>query len=125
MKFTFFILLTLGLLFACSTPLTQSNKITDLSVAEFNTKMKEAGVVILDVRTPAETAEGTIPGAIEMNINDADFETKIKNLDQDKTYLVYCKAGGRSSRACSKMEEAGLSNLYNLKGGYTAWHKNN
>lgn len=121
MKYVFLTILTFTMLYACSTK--KNERVTDISVAEFKTKMTEKNVVILDVRTPAETSEGIIPGAMEMNINDADFDMKIKNLDPDKTYLVYCKAGGRSSRACDKMQQTGLENIYNLKGGYTAWSK--
>jgi len=106
---------------SCSTSTTESNSITNISVAEFNKKMNESDVVILDVRTPAETAQGMIPGAIKMNIQEPDFDDQIKKLDPEKTYLVYCKAGGRSSRACSKMEGFGMKKLYNLEGGYTAW----
>ena len=100
-----------------------SEKIIDVSVAEFKQKMGDPNVVILDVRTPAETAEGTIAGAKEINVNAADFAQQIEALDKDKIYLVYCKMGGRSSKACGIMEEKGFEKLYNLKGGYSAWAK--
>ncbi|MEN0005604.1 MAG: rhodanese-like domain-containing protein [Bacteroidota bacterium] len=100
---------------------TSDQAFTDLSVEEFKIKMQEDNIVILDVRTPQETAAGKIEGAIEMDILAPDFSEKASQLDPSKTYLVYCKAGGRSARACSAMSEQGFSNLYNLKGGYTAW----
>ena len=93
----------------------------DIDVAEFKDKMNEKDVIILDVRTPAETAQGKIEGAIEIDVKSADFKEKIKNLDKDKTYLVYCRSGGRSVTACNILEKEGFENLNNLLGGFNAW----
>lgn len=94
---------------------------TDLSVAQFTEKMKEENVVILDVRTPGETARGIIDGAIEIDYRQPDFADKIKALDKNKTYLVYCQSGGRSARAAELLAEQGFPSLYNLADGYRAW----
>ncbi|MFK7775281.1 MAG: rhodanese-like domain-containing protein [Saprospiraceae bacterium] len=93
----------------------------DLDVAEFKHKMKEKEIVILDVRTPVETTSGKIEGAIEINVKSADFQEKIRELDKDKTYLVYCRSGRRSVKACNIMEKEGFGKLYNLIGGFNAW----
>ena len=95
----------------------------DLDVAEFKNKMSGEDVVILDVRTPAETAKGKIEGAIEKDVRSADFKEKIKELDQGKTYLVYCRSGRRSVTACNVLEKEGFEKLYNLLGGYLAYSK--
>lgn len=47
----------------------------------------------------------------------ADFEEKIKALDKDKTYYVYCRSGNRSSTASSLMAELGFTKVYNIKDG--------
>jgi len=94
---------------------------SDINVEIFKAKMGEPNVVILDVRTPEEIAGGKIEGAIEMDFYDNDFQQKVTALDQEKTYLVYCKVGGRSGQACKMMQDAGFKNLYNLDGGWTAW----
>ena len=93
----------------------------DLSVAAFREKMTEEGIVLLDVRTPEETAAGKIEGALELDYNDPDFAGKVAGLDQDKTYLVYCRSGNRSGKACRLMAAQGFRHLYNLKGGFLAW----
>jgi rhodanese-related sulfurtransferase len=95
----------------------------DIDVAEFKNKMKEKDIVILDVRTPAETAQGKIEGAIEIDVKSSDFDEKIKALDKDKTYLVYCRSGRRSVTACNVLEEEGFKKTYNLLGGFNAWKK--
>lgn len=90
--------------------------------ATFKTKMAEDNVVILDVRTPGETAQGTIEGAKLIDYRNPDFKQKIAKLDKDKTYLIYCRSGGRSSSAAKLMQELGFSKIYELKNGYSGWN---
>lgn len=121
MKYIIFTILGLCVLFACTK--TASEIRLDMNVEEFKSTMNEPNTVILDVRTPGETADGIIEGAVEMDIKGADFEEKIKSLDKEKKYLVYCRSGGRSVTACNMLEKHGFTKLVNLKGGYTAWSK--
>ncbi len=93
----------------------------NVSPKEFSALMDDPDVVILDVRTPGETAGGTIAGAVEMDYRDPGFPAKVAELDKEKTYLVYCAVGGRSGGACELMSAAGFGKVYNLAGGYTAW----
>jgi rhodanese-related sulfurtransferase len=79
--------------------------------------------VVLDVRTKKEYREGHIPGSVMIDFNADDFEQQVAKLDKNKTYLVHCAAGGRSARACKKMEQLGFKKLYNLEGGMGAWEK--
>ncbi|MFK7937200.1 MAG: rhodanese-like domain-containing protein [Saprospiraceae bacterium] len=121
LKITVFALLFCA---ACSNNATSdksAGSYQDLNVTEFKAQMSDPNVVILDVRTPGEIAEGKIPNALEIDIQSPDFKQRIEALDKDKTYLVYCKKGGRSARACSAMQELGFGELYNLEGGFTAF----
>ncbi len=93
----------------------------DIGVTDFKSKMAEPGIVLLDVRSPEEIAEGKIEGAMELDFYNDNFEAEVKKLDKDKTYLVYCRSGNRSGQTCKLMSELGFSKLYNLDGGYTAW----
>ncbi len=93
----------------------------DLSPVEFAEYIGEENTVLIDVRTPAETAGGIIEGALEIDYRSPDFAQKLSELDPDKTYLVYCASGGRSGKTCGKLNEMGLTKVYNLKGGYAAW----
>ena len=79
--------------------------------------------VVLDVRTKKEYREGHIPGSVMIDFTEDDFEQQVAKLDKDKTYLVHCASGGRSARACKKMEQLGFKKLYNLEGGMGAWEK--
>ena len=76
---------------------------------------------VLDVRSIEEYRQGGIKGSINVNINDAAFEQKINTLDKEGVYLVYCKAGPRSKKACDKMVDLGFKTVFNLKGGLSRW----
>jgi len=93
----------------------------NVDVQEFDRLRTGKNVVILDVRTPAEFAEGTIEGAVLLDYRAQDFADRVAKLDKSKLYLVHCAAGGRSARACAKMESLGFTNLVNLEGGMGAW----
>jgi len=97
------------------------SKYQDLSAEEFKAKMDDDNIVILDVRTDEEVAQGIIEGAIQIDIYGSDFGAKIDALDKSKEYLVYCRSGGRSVTACEKMQEKGFTQLNNLLGGYSSW----
>lgn len=88
---------------------------------EFKDLMTKSNTIILDVRTPKETERGVISGAVKLDYKDKSFSTGLDQLDKDKTYLVYCHAGGRSAKACKMMKEKGFNKLYNLDGGYAGW----
>lgn len=88
-------------------------------IANFN---KEPDAVILDVRTADEFEDGYIENAINIDIYKGQgFIYELENLEKNKNYYVYCKAGGRSAQACSIMKELGFQNAYNLVGGIMNW----
>lgn len=87
--------------------------------------VKEESAIIVDVRTPGETSEGVIEGAtVFIDYNGIDFEGEIAKLDKSKTYVVYCRSGGRSTEATNAMVNQGFQNIYNLEGGIKAWPGN-
>jgi len=76
---------------------------------------------IIDVRTPEETIEGVIDGAITIDVKADDFENKIKALDKNEDYIIYCRSGKRSTRAYEIMKQNGFTNVLNMEGGYLAY----
>jgi len=117
MKKVIAILASVLLLAGCST----SPSAMDLSVSEFSSKVTEAGVITLDVRTPGEFNEGHIEGALLVDFQSGNFENEIASLDKSKTYAVYCRSGNRSGQAVKVMSDAGFTDLYNLDGGVIGW----
>lgn len=103
----------------------QSNAFLNLDVKSFAEKIiKDKEVIILDVRTPAEFAQGAIKGAINIDVSASNFKDKVATLDKEKSYLIYCRSGMRSVKACNIMSENGYRQLFNLLGGYQAWSSN-
>lgn len=78
----------------------------------------EGNATLIDVRTPAEIAQGKLKGAIEANVTSIMFKKQIADLDKSKPYIVYCRSGMRSNRACKIMSKAGFADLTNVSGGY-------
>jgi len=95
--------------------------IQNINQTEALPMMQDSNVVVIDVRTPGEIQAGYIAGADLFIDYNGDFKGGIENLDKSKTYLVYCKSGGRSSGAAKAMEAAGFTTIYNLNGGISSW----
>ena len=117
MKKFFALIASVLLLAGCSS----STGAIDLGVSEFSTKVAEAGVITLDVRTPIEFAEGHIEGARLIDFQSGNFENEIAALDKNATYAVYCRSGNRSGQAVKVMQDAGFTNVFNMNGGVIDW----
>lgn len=100
-----------------------ANGVANLNPHEFEARLKEKEVVVLDVRTPEEFSTGHIKGAVNIDFLASDFNQKLTNLDKNKSYLVYCASGGRSAAACKLMMKLGFLKCYNLQGGITGWKR--
>lgn len=105
------------LLAACGTP----SAVQTVDAASFAAQTQTAGVTIIDVRTADEFAAGHIENAINIDVEDGNFDAGIADLDKTKTYAVYCHSGRRSLIAANTMADAGFTSIYNLDGGVGAW----
>jgi len=69
---------------------------------------------VIDVRTPEEVATGHLHGSLNINIQGADFESQMNQLDKTKNYVVYCHSGNRAGQAITWMQQNGFTGkLYN------------
>jgi len=80
----------------------------------------EGSVRVVDVRTKPETAQGILPGALLIPVQELEERWKEIPKDGRKT-LVYCAGGQRSAAACEFLSRQGYENLYNLAGGFNSW----
>jgi rhodanese-related sulfurtransferase len=71
---------------------------------------------VIDVRTPAEFAEGHLDGAININWEDIGFADEVSALDKDGVYVLYCRSGNRAGQAIDAMTSMGFTNLTNAGG---------
>jgi phage shock protein E len=78
-------------------------------------------LVVLDVRTPQEFAEGHLDGAIMVDFYDADFADQLAELDPDVPYLLYCQSGNRSGQTTEIMKDLGFVDVAEIEGGILSW----
>lgn len=94
----------------------------EVSVNQLKKKLAHSGdYVVLDVRTPEETKEGYIEGAVKIDFKADDFKSKVSELDKSLTYYVYCEAGVRSMKASKIMQDQGFKSVYSVKEGIRGW----
>ena len=108
---------------ACNTaPVSEIQKINTNELLEMIDKEKD--LIIIDVRTPAEIEQGTIPGAIQIDWQDSEFKNKIAALDSDKPVVVYCASGLRSAQAAEVLHSANFKRVFDYSEGYYGWLSN-
>lgn len=79
----------------------------------------ESGAVLIDVRSPEEFAAGALDGALNIDVNGAEFEDRISELDREAAYVVYCRSGSRAATAIDQMADLGFTDVVN-GGAYDA-----
>ncbi|MEX2235253.1 MAG: rhodanese-like domain-containing protein [Cyclobacteriaceae bacterium] len=122
MKATIIILTALTVLVSSCGPSSSTDE-RGLDPERFEQMLTESNdKVILDVRTPEEFADGHIPGALLINVNESDFKAKVSELDKSKTIFVYCAAGIRSEKASAVLKDSGFEKVYHLEDGLKAWN---
>ena len=86
-----------------------------ISAAALRERLPANDTVLVDVRSPAERAVSTLPGAITPE----EFEGQLEELG-DCTVVAYCTVGARSSKYARRMSRKGVPVL-NLEGSLLAW----
>ncbi|EME15663.1 hypothetical protein G419_24304 [Rhodococcus triatomae BKS 15-14] len=76
--------------------------------------------VLLDVREPAEWAEGHAPGAVHIPMNDV--PARMDEIDIDAVVYVVCRSGGRSMSVVPYLNQNGFDAV-NVAGGMVAWQQ--
>jgi rhodanese-related sulfurtransferase len=76
-------------------------------------------VLLVDIRTPAEIAQGAIPDAMQLPMHL--IPIRISELPKDRDVVLYCRSGARSYQACAYMMQQGYERVLNLRGGIIAW----
>jgi rhodanese-related sulfurtransferase len=88
-----------------------------------------AGALVVDIR-PVEQRErdGEMPGAIVIDRNvlewrlDPTSPHRLPGIDDpDRTVVIVCSEGYASSLAAHTLQQLGLRNATDLRGGYQAW----
>jgi phage shock protein E len=70
------------------------------------------GAQLVDVRSPEEHAQGTLPGSVNVPLQI--LQQAHQQLDKSKPVIVYCVSGARSAQAVSFLQSMGFDNVHNL-----------
>lgn len=97
--------------------------VRDVSPDEAEKLLKDVpGLIVVDVRTSAEFADGRIKGATNIDFFEDDFEKQMAALDPAKPVLIHCAGGNRSSQALKKLGGSmKFPAVYHLKSGFSGW----
>jgi rhodanese-related sulfurtransferase len=78
-------------------------------------------VVFIDSRDAGQFANGTIPGA--RNIEWREVLTRIGEIPKDKKVVLFCNTGSLSAQAAFALRVAGRENVLVLQTGIDGWRK--
>ena len=92
-----------------------------VSILQATQMINQGKTVIMDVREPAEFADGHIRES--KNIPLKELPKRVGELDKfkSKSVIVVCASGLQSSKAASQLKNAGFQNVVSLTGGLAAW----
>ena len=107
----------------CTTHTKKQIIIERVEVDTFETKLNTLeNAFLIDVRTQAEYKSGHINGATNIDFNQVEnMKITFDNLDRNQPMLIYCAAGGRSSKTRVLMKEMGFKQIYELSRGISGW----
>jgi rhodanese-related sulfurtransferase len=88
---------------------------------DLNTELASGGVLIVDVRTPEEYAEGHIEGAINIPVTELIPALAQQLPDKAAKLVIMCKSGHRGGMAMMALSMLGYTDVRNLAGGMNAW----
>lgn len=105
------------------------SRIREISAADADEAIKKnPDTLVLDVREPAEWAEGHVPGALlvprgmleaKADLEYANREPRL--ADRSQPIIVHCASAARSAMAADVLQQMGFTNVRSLAGGIVAW----
>lgn len=96
--------------------------VKEINVTDLFNKFEQSenNIELIDIRTPAEVARGVIPQAkvLPMHL----IPLKLDYFSgSNKEFIIYCRTGSRSAQACMFLNQQGINNVTNLRGGIMSW----
>jgi sulfur-carrier protein adenylyltransferase/sulfurtransferase len=104
----------------CGVTMKTETDLNEITVQELKSKIEsKEGFVLIDVREPYEFEISRIPGSVLIPLGQ--LEARLAELDESKAFVIHCKSGIRSAKACAILRSAGFDHVQNLRGGIDAW----
>jgi rhodanese-related sulfurtransferase len=89
-----------------------------IDMAEVAASLPSPSQFLLDVRTPKEFANGHIPGAVNIPVDD--LRARLNEIPRDKKIVAYCQVGLRGYIATRILMQLGYD-VVNAGGGYKTY----
>ncbi len=95
--------------------------IKQISVSELKERLDTRGhnFVLLDVREPWELQICSLPDSVEIPMGQV--PARLDEIEPQQDVVIICHHGIRSQQIAYYLQSAGYENLYNLRGGISAW----
>jgi sulfur dioxygenase len=91
------------------------------SASQLAEAMASGGVLIIDVRTPAEFETVKIAGSINMPLDRVKPDEVMSRYGAAAVIYCICQTGTRSQLAASRLRNAGMQHVIHVDGGTNAW----
>lgn len=95
---------------------TEAPSYGDITGAQMELLLEQPGLTIIDVRTPEEYAEGHLPGAINIPLNELERNFSELKLDPEQPLALYCRSSNRSRKAYQFLQTQGFEKIYHAPG---------
>ena len=103
----------------------ESTRITAVSAKEaadlIDKHNEDNDFAILDIRTPGEFRSGHLAESILIDFYSQTFADQLSRLDKEKTYLIYCRTGNRSTKSLEIFKKLKFQKIYHMASGIRAW----
>ena len=78
--------------------------------------MIQDGVLVVDVRSAEEFADGHLDGAVNIEWDKYDDLIAAIGDDKQRQVVFYCRTGNRVGKSIKELESRGYTNIYNATG---------
>ena len=97
--------------------------VSEIDAAELKRRMDaDENFVLYDIRSDAEVAQGILPDSEHLAMHL--IPLKMQDFPKDRDIILYCRSGARSYHACGYLQQQGINNAVNLRGGIISWAQN-
>lgn len=111
----------------CNQQTAPSSSTVSAQTAQYKNVSPEEGLkawqnkdgYFIDVRTPAEYAEGHIPGSKLIPVDE--IPNRLSEIPKDGKIYLMCRSGSRSEQAAKIIASKGYSSVHSITGGMGQW----
>lgn len=83
-------------------------------------RAQRPGIILIDVRSPAEFRTVHVQGAVNVPLGDLTESALAPHADKDEEIFLICHTGGRSAKACAQLRQLGYTRAITIAGGTAA-----